>query len=128
MNCLIFKISSSVKLLALLFFEILSLNVEKGFITKRILGRQTCTNCGLIFNEYFMPATINNHSCDPKFLNKRSDDNEKTVTNRIETYLNTTLPLLDFYKEQNLLHRVNGKAKIDDIYKEIRGIITSIET
>ena len=107
---------------------VLSLNVDKESIIKRILGRQTCTNCGLIFNEYFCPASSINHSCDPKFLNKRSDDNEKTILNRFETYLNKTLPILDFYKEQNLLHRINGMAKIDQIFDEICGIIASLET
>ena len=107
---------------------VLCLNVEKKFILKRILGRQTCINCGLIFNEYFMPATSKNHSCDPKFLSKRSDDNEKTVTNRFETYLNKTLPILDFYKEQNLLHDINGMLEIDQIFDEIRAIIAPLET
>ena len=107
---------------------VLNLNVEKEFIIKRILGRQICTNCGLIFNEYFNPATNKNHSCDPKFLKKRSDDNEKTVKNRFETYLNTTLPILNFYKEQNLLHYINGMLEIDQIFEEIRTIIGSLET
>ena len=66
--------------------------------------------------------------CDVKFLHKRSDDNEKTIKNRFKTYINETLPILNFYEKQNLLHRINGTAKIDDIYKEIRGIIASIET
>jgi len=107
---------------------VLSLNVDKESIIKRILGRQTCTNCGLIFNEYFYPSSNKNHSCDIKFLNKRSDDNEKTILNRFETYLNKTLPILDFYKEQNLLHHINGMGEIDQIFDEIRGIIASLET
>ena len=107
---------------------VLCLNVDKDTIIKRILGRQTCFNCGLIFNEYFKPATSKNHSCDPKFLNKRSDDNEKTVLHRFETYLEKTLPILNFYKELNLLHQINGMAKIHEIYKEIQGIKASLET
>ena len=107
---------------------VLSLKVDKESIIKRILGRQTCNNCGLIFNEYYYPASSKNHSCDPKFLNKRSDDNKKTIINRFETYLNKTLPILDFYKEQNLLHQINGMAKIDQIFDEICGIIASLET
>ena len=107
---------------------VLSLNVDKESIIKRISGRQTCVNCGLIFNEYYYPASSKNHSCDPKFLNKRSDDNKKTIINRFETYLNKTLPILDFYKEQNLLHQINGMAKIDQILDEICGIIASLET
>ena len=107
---------------------VLSLDVDKESIIKRISGRQTCVNCGLIFNEYYYPASSKNHSCDPKFLNKRSDDNKKTIINRFETYLNKTLPILDFYKEQNLLHQINGMAKIDQIFDEICGIIASLET
>jgi len=107
---------------------VLSLNVDKESIIKRITGRQTCVNCGLIFNEYYYPASSKNHSCDTKFLNKRSDDNKKTIINRFATYLNKTLPILDFYKEQNLLHQINGMAKIDQIFDEICGIIASLET
>ena len=106
---------------------VLNLHVNKESLMKRVLGRQICTNCGLIFNEYFNPSTKKNHSCDSKFLNKRSDDNEKIIINRFETYLNKTLPILDFYKEQNLLHQINGMAKIDQIFEEIQGIIASLE-
>ena len=106
---------------------VLSLNVDRESVIKRILGRQICTNCGLIFNENFKPSTNKNHPCHPKFLSKRSDDNEKTIIDRFEIYLNKTLPLLDFYKEQNLLHQINGKAEIDHIFEEIQGIIASLE-
>ena len=109
-------------------FCVLSLLVDKNIIVKRIKGRQTCLNCGLIFNEYFNPATSKNHSCDTKFLEKRSDDDKKIIMNRYETYLDKTLPIMNFYKELNLLHRINGMREIDEIYKEIRGIITSLET
>ena len=106
---------------------VLSLNVDKESIIKRVLGRQICTNCGLIFNEYFRPSTKKNHSCDPQFLTKRPDDNKKTIIDRFETYINKTLPILDFYKEQNLLHQINGMAKIDQIFEEIQAIIASLE-
>ena len=82
----------------------------------------------MVFNEYFSPATKENHNCDKKFLQKRSDDNEQTILNRFETYLKKTLPILNFYKDQKILHQINGKSEIDHIYKEIQGIITSIET
>ena len=107
---------------------VLSLNVDKESIIKRVLGRQICTNCGLIFNKYFNPSTKKNHSCDSQFLNKRADDNKKTILDRYETYTNKTLPILDFYKEQNLLHQINGMAEIDQIFEEIQGIIASLET
>ena len=107
---------------------VISLDVDKESIIKRILGRQTCSNCGLIFNEYFYPSTSTNHSCNSSFLKKRSDDNEKTIISRYETYLEKTLPILNFYENQKLLHQVNGKSKVDQICDKIRDIIASLET
>ena len=105
---------------------VLNLNVEKNSVIKRILGRQSCSKCGLIFNKYFNIPTDKNHACGPEFLLTRTDDNEKTIANRYETYLTETLPVLNFYKKQNLLHEINGTKKIDQIYEEIQGIITSL--
>ena len=107
---------------------VLSLTVDKDTIIKRILGRQTCSKCGLIFNEFFYSARSSDHKCDKKFLVKRSDDNKKTVLNRLDTYFKETLPILDFYREQNLLHEINGIGQIDQIFEEIRRIINAIET
>ena len=107
--------------------RVLSLNVQKDVITKRILGRQTCTKCGLIFNEFFNPSTIDNHNCDPKFLSKRADDNSKTISDRYEDYIEKTLPILDYYKKQNLLKEVNGTAEINQIFQEIQGILGPLE-
>ena len=106
---------------------VFSLDVSKESIIKRILGRQTCGKCGLIFNQFFKPSSVENHSCDPKFLSKRSDDNEKTIISRFDTYLEKTLKILDFYKDQKILHQINGMRKSKQIFDEIRTIIASLE-
>ena len=107
---------------------VINLDVDKESLVKRILGRQTCSNCGLIFNKFFNTVNKNNHKCEDKYIIKRSDDNEKTIRDRFETYINKTLPILRYYKEQNLLHQINGVGKIDDISNEISSIIASIVT
>ena len=107
---------------------VLSLKVDKDVLFKRVLGRQNCSKCGLIFNEFFNPATKENHTCGDVNLIKRADDNKKTIEKRFGKYSKETLPVLEFYKEQSLLREVNGNGKIDDIYKEIKGIIASLET
>ena len=107
---------------------VLSLKVDKNVIIKRIIGRQACSKCGLVFNEFFNPSMKENHHCDIKFLQKRSDDNEKTAKNRFETYTKETLPVLDYYKNQNLLYEIDGTNHIHEIYKEIRRIMHSLET
>ena len=107
---------------------VFNLKVELDIIIKRIIGRQICSKCGLVFNEFFNPSTKENHYCDTKFLQKRSDDNEKTAKNRFETYTKETLPALNYYQNQNLLYEIDGMGNINEIYKEIRRIIHSLET
>ena len=106
---------------------ILSLKVDLDILIKRILGRKICSNCGNIFNEFFNPATPNNHKCDPKFLQKRLDDNENIIKNRFTTYEKETLPILNYYNDKKLLHQIDGMKEIDQIYGQIRGIIDSLE-
>ena len=106
---------------------VISLNVEKEIVVKRILGRQTCNKCGLIFNEYFKPANDKNHSCGTKYLAKRSDDKEEVILKRYDTYLEKTLPIIKHYKKLNLLHEIEGKIGIEQIFVKIRGIIASLE-
>ena len=106
----------------------LNLKVDQDVIIKRIIGRQVCFKCGLVFNEFFNPSTKANHRCDIKFLQKRSDDNEKTARSRFETYSKETLPILNYYQKQNLLYEIDGTNHIHEIYKEIRRIIHSLET
>ena len=107
---------------------VLSIKVDKDIVIKRIIGRQVCSKCSLIFNKFFKPATEKNHQCDSKFLQKRSDDNDKTARNRFETYTRETLPILNYYQNQKLLYEINGMTDISSIYKEIRRIIYSLET
>ena len=51
---------------------VLSLNVDKEIIIKRILGRQICSKCGLIFNEFYNPGNKKEYECNLKFLEKGS--------------------------------------------------------
>ena len=108
-------------------FSVISLNVNKDIVVKRILGRVVCSKCGSTFNNFFKPPTKSNHECDSKHLITRSDDNEKTILKRYSTYEKETLPILNYYKKQNLLTNINGMNKIDEIYKEIRQIMTSLK-
>ena len=106
---------------------VLSLNVDDKTVLKRILGRQICNKCGLIFNKYFNPADQLTHKCDLINLQIRTDDNEETIKSRLDTYKLKTLPILNYYKNQNLLSEIDGTANIVQIYSEIRHIIHSLE-
>ena len=58
-----------------------------------------------------------------KILEKRSDDNLKTIVKRYDTYMETTRPVLDFYSKISNFHEIDGTQEIDDITSEIDAFI-----
>ena len=57
--------------------------------------------------------------------NKRDDDNVNTLFKRVEIYKELTFPLLDYYKEKNLLWEVDGMQSIEDVSTKISKIISN---
>ncbi len=57
----------------------------------------------------------------------RSDDTDKqTVINRLKKYKEVTRPLKDFYLKKGVLHVINGLQSIDDVHREIAGVVNSL--
>lgn len=55
----------------------------------------------------------------------RKDDNEETITNRLHVYRQQTAPLIDYYKEHQLLKDVNGDRELSQISQELETIVKS---
>ena len=105
---------------------VFNLNVDKDIVSKRANGRVICTRCFRIFNVYLNPPNSKNHKCENKYLEKRTDDNSKTILNRYETYVAKTKPILDYYNKKGLLLEIDGNQEIVEIYDKIKGILTNI--
>ena len=60
-------------------------------------------------------------------LEKRDDDSEEIAIKRYETYKKNIKPVIDFYKQSNLLKDVNGESSIIEINNEISALIESIK-
>ena len=103
--------------------KVLNLKVDYSILVKRLSGRISCSNCKKTFNEFFDPPPSN--CCQKQEFIKRSDDNEETVSKRLKTYDNETLPILEFYKKQNKVVDIDAMKQITEVRKEIRGIIAS---
>ena len=80
---------------------VLKLSVSLNIIKKRILERS--------------------------LLEKRADDSEEIAIRRFETYEKNIKPVIDFYKESNLLRVINGEDTISEINSEISGLIEGIK-
>ena len=80
---------------------VLKLSVNLETVKKRILERQTQEN--------------------------RADDNEEIAIKRYRTYEKSSDPVINYYKQSNLLKVVNGEAGISEINSEISSLIDTIK-
>ena len=49
----------------------------------------------------------------------RADDNEETVSKRIQVYLDETKPLVDYYSSQGIIANINGQQSIEKVFEDI---------
>ena len=71
--------------------------------------------------------TIKKRILQRKNLEKRADDNEYIAIKRYKDYEKNIKPVIDFYKNSDLLKEVNGEGSIDEINTEISGLIDRIK-
>ena len=71
--------------------------------------------------------TIKKRISERKTLESRDDDKEEIAIKRFETYENNIEPVIDFYKQSNLLKVIDGENSISKISDEISALIEGIK-
>lgn len=107
----------------------LLIQVDFDNLMERLSGRLSCESCGSVFNIYTKPPMMDNQ-CDNcgSELHHRSDDNEETIANRLRVYEAQTMPLINFYKDQNKLKIVEGHGQINNIFKHVLATLKDVRT
>jgi adenylate kinase len=101
---------------------------ESNGLTNRLTGRWICPGCGEIYNTYSRAPKVEG-VCDVCgwSLFHRSDDREDLVRERFRTYKEETFPLVHYYQQRGVYHRVDGMRPIEEVTKEILSIVDGIE-
>jgi len=97
---------------------VLLFDVDYAEIARRIAGRRSCPNCGTVYNVHDA-ATPNITHCRqcaaaPELV-QRPDDNEQTVTRRLQVYDEQTRPLIEHYRAQGLLRAIDAMGSVDEV-------------
>ncbi len=89
---------------------VFNFEVEEGVLIKRILGRFSCKSCGAVYNRFFKLPKQEGvcDQCSKGDFESRSDDTEETINNRLKVYRESTEPLIEYYKKNNLLFSISG--------------------
>lgn len=106
---------------------VVSLDVPRDLLVKRLNSRRTCSNCGRIYNIYFKPPAQDG-VCDvcggELFI--REDDYPEAINKRLSLYDEKTRPLLDYYDQAGVLRRVDGAGSPDNVFKEICEVVKEV--
>jgi adenylate kinase len=96
--------------------------VDPQLLIKRISGRRSCQDCGRVFNVHTAPVPVPppcGGQCTTPRLVQRPDDNEATVTKRLEVYEAQTQPLIGFYRGRGLLKTVDADAPLETVAERL---------
>lgn len=93
-------------------------------LLERLGGRWICRKCQAPYHEVNSPPKTAG-KCDKcgGELYQRSDDNEKTIKERLKVYFAQTTPVLDYYKKVGNLVTVDGKLGIEEVSEKIIGLL-----
>ena len=108
-------------------YKVIYLDIDEETASKRALGRQTCTNCGASYNKFFEDFMPKEEGiCDKcgKELISRSDDNEESFKVRFQTFTDNTLPILDYYRNEDKVSDIDcSKYTNDEIFDMIVSMV-----
>ena len=103
---------------------VLYFDVSEPELLRRLTGRRVCRACGHTYHLTSSPPKRAGvcDACGGE-LYQRVDDSEATVRTRLEVYRKQTAPLLDYYRQRNVLTTVSGEGSIEEIRDAIRAVV-----
>ena len=105
-------------------FRAIYFDLDQDILISRIVNRRSCSLCGEIYNIKYHPTKVEG-ICDKcgGDLIQRKDDNEEIAKARFETYFRETAPLIDFYKEKEVLRTINANGTIEEVWNRLLEVI-----
>lgn len=104
---------------------VIEMRSDEDALVERISGRFSCAKCGAGYHDRFkqtrQPGACD--ACQGTEFTRRGDDNEATVRRRLEAYHAQTAPILPYYEEKGILATVDGMAEIDEVTRQIDGVL-----
>lgn len=96
---------------------VLDLEVPEAEVVKRIAGRRVCrNNSAHVFHVQYQKPRVEG-VCDVcgGELYQRGDDAEDKVRNRLEIYHRETEPIIDYYKQQDLVVTISALGSVSEV-------------
>ena len=97
---------------------VIQLDVDDEIVVQRLTTRRVCTSCGEIYNTVFKPAKVEGvcDKCGGDVI-QRNDDKESVIRNRLTVFHEQTAPLIDYYRNKDVLVSVDAAGGKDVVLK-----------
>jgi len=107
--------------------HVIEMKVDDAALVERITGRFTCAKCGAGYHDRFQRPQVDDvcDVCGSTEFIRRADDNAETVITRLAAYHRQTAPILPYYRDRGVLEQVDGMADIDDVTRQIEGLLAA---
>lgn len=99
---------------------VLLLTASEKEIVRRLSGRRVCIQCGSIYTVRYTKSVC--EKCGGR-LGVREDDKPEVVKHRLEVYKKQTEPLIDYYREKDLILEVNGEQSPEKVLTDVLAVL-----
>jgi adenylate kinase len=99
---------------------VIQIHVPDEVVMERALARRLCPRCNLDYNLiHHRPAVENTCDVCQGELSLRSDDTEEALGARLAEYHEKTEPILDLFRQKELVFQVEGAQSAEDVQADI---------
>lgn len=104
---------------------VIYIDVDTKILEERLSGRIICRDCGATYHKVYNPPSVEGvcDNCGSSDFYQREDDKPEKVRHRINLQMESIKPILAYYDELGIFHRINGEDAIEKVYREIRDIL-----
>ena len=101
----------------------IELSLDDEEVVKRLLARVECVKCGSSFGPTKKPLKPGVCDICGGELVKRKDDTPVLIQKRLDVYHDETEPLLEYYKPRSIVHSVDAKKSVKEVFSGIKNIV-----
>ena len=103
---------------------VFDLETSDELVIVRLSSRRVCKTCGMIYNTRNHNPKVEGvcDACGGKII-QRADDKEEAIKERLKVYNAQTKPLIEYYRNEGLLHSVDSTKDSPELFEDILNII-----
>ena len=102
--------------------SVIELDVADQVLVDRLSGRRVCLKCGATYHLSMLNGKTTCDKCGEELI-QRDDDKAETVLNRLKVYQEQTAPLIGYYDQKGLLHKVDGAQGLENTFTAIMKVL-----